>query len=739
MADNPRDLIRAAQTAELQGDRAKAAECLEQAAALYQQSGHTSRASQLTRQARQLRSQAPDVSPAFTAAMTGGKEAVAFRSVSWSDAESTSDDARTHVLEPTEESLPLEPEPGLPRLAGRIAAVGGPSGAEAANASGSSRGPAVPPGLALRNPEAREQAATPVRADGPQPGGATAQDWGAEASGGARGEASGGARGGASDARGEASGGARGEASGGARGEASGSARGEASGSARGEPSNAHGEAASSRSEPSARGEPSNARGEASDARSEASGGARGGASDARGEASSSGAHGEASSARGEASGNARGEASGNARGEPSSARGGAFDARGEAFGNARGEASVTASAEASAAGGARTPFLVARDPSSWPDDAEASADAVTDDVIVPGGLLLPPEEDDVLIPGSMAPPPDASDTVVPGGLLRPADDIPSPAPSEPGRGRRREKRLIERGPTRADPALDAWCSFCCRPRNEVGDLVAGPAGAFICKGCLGESQGLLGGVAMPPPLRRPVKEEPRAGGVELVGHDEVKTLMERTLEAGARCLLLVGPEGCGKSIFFQSLQRRAQGVLATVEALESTPGTEPLLVEDVDRLEPRAQAALAAFLSNLPERAVVLSARGAVSSMGLWVRGERGSLPVPTTAGMSDAVQGAVPVSILERVQVVLPVRRPTVPELVEVARRMLSLRQPEVKLSEEVLGAFAAEAVRSPRTGHELRALLSRVHAGHWSLESAQTPAAEPSNPRGGRKATP
>lgn len=73
MADNPRELIRAAQTAELQGDRARAAECLEQAAALYQKSGHTSRASQLLRQARQLKARAPDVSPAFAAAMAGGR------------------------------------------------------------------------------------------------------------------------------------------------------------------------------------------------------------------------------------------------------------------------------------------------------------------------------------------------------------------------------------------------------------------------------------------------------------------------------------------------------------------------------------------------------------------------------------------------------------------------------------------------------------------------------------------
>src|SRR5687768_13949572 len=27
-------------------------------------------------------------------------------------------------------------------------------------------------------------------------------------------------------------------------------------------------------------------------------------------------------------------------------------------------------------------------------------------------------------------------------------------------------KKLFERGPTRADPSLAAWCSFCCKPRS---------------------------------------------------------------------------------------------------------------------------------------------------------------------------------------------------------------------------------------------------------------------------------
>ncbi|MGQ0507634.1 MAG: ClpX C4-type zinc finger protein [Myxococcaceae bacterium] len=67
-----------------------------------------------------------------------------------------------------------------------------------------------------------------------------------------------------------------------------------------------------------------------------------------------------------------------------------------------------------------------------------------------------------------------------------------------------REKKLIDRGPQRAASGLQAWCSFCCRPRAEVGDLVAGAAGVFVCAGCTEEAAALLrhGPVDAPAQLR---------------------------------------------------------------------------------------------------------------------------------------------------------------------------------------------------------------------------------------------
>lgn len=50
-----------------------------------------------------------------------------------------------------------------------------------------------------------------------------------------------------------------------------------------------------------------------------------------------------------------------------------------------------------------------------------------------------------------------------------------------------------ERLPVLADPIHPAWCSFCCRPGVEVGSLVAGPVGAFICRSCVERALRLLG------------------------------------------------------------------------------------------------------------------------------------------------------------------------------------------------------------------------------------------------------
>ncbi|HYH95686.1 ClpX C4-type zinc finger protein [Hyalangium sp.] len=285
-----------------------------------------------------------------------------------------------------------------------------------------------------------------------------------------------------------------------------------------------------------------------------------------------------------------------------------------------------------------------------------------------------------------------------------------------------KERALIERGPTRADPALDAWCSFCCLPRVEVGELVAGPTGSFICAACVGESGGLLGlegpAATHPRPVRR---KDVHAEMAELVGQQDARALLERALKAGARRVLVIGPEGTGKTVWFRELASQERGTIMTLEALEQGAGGPVVLVEDVDRLPLEAQERLGSFLARHPERTVLMSARGTLGAPKLVLQGAEGRLPILGTHALSEGVLGAVPVSLLEQIQLAIALQVPTRDELMEVARRLLVPRASELSVTEEVLAAIAAEAASSPRAGHELNALLARVLVGSWSLMAA------------------
>ncbi|WP_375765514.1 hypothetical protein NR798_27815 [Archangium gephyra] len=316
-------------------------------------------------------------------------------------------------------------------------------------------------------------------------------------------------------------------------------------------------------------------------------------------------------------------------------------------------------------------------------------------------------------------------------------DPHPNPLPKGEGvASAEGEGAFIERGPTRADPSLDAWCSFCCRPRSEVGALVAGPAGAFICSACIGESGALLGGVAAVAPAARVQAPalQPRPVSVELVGQEQAREAFERGLEAGVRRLLLLGPEGSGKSTWLRVLVEQGRGVLVTPDSLDRAPVDALLLVEDVDRLTPAEQASLRTFLVRHPSCTVVMTARGSPVASGLVLLSDSGRLPVPSTAALSEAVRGALPVVLLEQVQLLVALAAPGVEDLIEIARRQLASRE-DSRLSDEVLTALATEAARSPRSGHELQALLARVPPGSWRLEVKKKGKAKPAR-RGRRK---
>jgi hypothetical protein len=297
-------------------------------------------------------------------------------------------------------------------------------------------------------------------------------------------------------------------------------------------------------------------------------------------------------------------------------------------------------------------------------------------------------------------------------------DDVAGPAP----------KQLVERGPTRADPSLQAWCSFCCRPRTEVGDLVAGPAGAFICQKCLRESAKLLGaelpkggGARNLDEVMQHVSPATEPEEIEFLGQPEAVHVVDSGLRLGARTVLLLGPEGTGKSTYLRHLEKQGLGVYVDdPAALDSAMGAERVLL-DVDP-EQLGSPKVRALVETVP---VVISIRAQPLVPSITLVSESLELPLVSGVDLVAATGGKLPLAIADRVQVVASFRALTNDELEEIARRLLLPRAVELELGEELLAALAQLASTSGRGGHELAAFVRRLPPGSWNLKTQTTAA--------------
>lgn len=272
-------------------------------------------------------------------------------------------------------------------------------------------------------------------------------------------------------------------------------------------------------------------------------------------------------------------------------------------------------------------------------------------------------------------------------------DEVPPPAEEAL---RTDGKVLIEqRSPQLADPALDAWCSFCCRPKTEVGPLVAGPAGAFVCGDCLGLSSQLL--------------QRPRSRALPVQASEETWTVNALPFElraqrrarlrftrARSRLALVIGPEGTGKSAWLRSL------------------GEQPDLrrVEVRERLGEDAEAELLRWLE-APARAVFLELRAPVPPPALVLQGEDGEEPLHDTASLIDAVP-QLSAALLARVDAVLPFEPAEGEELASLAQALAEARG--VWLPEAALAQLVGLAQKAQRGAHELATLIARIPPGKY-----------------------
>lgn len=354
--------------------------------------------------------------------------------------------------------------------------------------------------------------------------------------------------------------------------------------------------------------------------------------------------------------------------------------------------------------------------------------------------------------------------------LLKPLDEAEVPGA---------DKQMFERGPTKADPTLSAWCSFCCKPKKEVGELVAGPAGAFVCASCVFESARLL---AVPlvqgdadgarhdgttPTVPRgdtrghPDREEPQPAkntdtrviasteesvvaaaqrvrpatsfALPFSGQRAAVRQVEAALRRGARVVLLMGPEGSGKSAYLAELE--ARGIGTRVGTLRrNPPGADArsatvLLVDDFASFSAEERATFAARVAADESLSVILSVRGDAPTDGVTLLSDDGPLVVHSTRSLlSGALQDLFPPTLVELIDAVAVFEPLSVADLRLLAQRFAERRASDLDLSEDVLDALVELAAKSGRGGRELEALIRRIPPGSWTLPPAPAKAKKP-----------
>jgi len=277
------------------------------------------------------------------------------------------------------------------------------------------------------------------------------------------------------------------------------------------------------------------------------------------------------------------------------------------------------------------------------------------------------------------------------------------------------EEGAVVRAPVAVDPALDAWCSFCCRPAREAGPLAAGASGTFICGACAEASCALTGRSLQPgDALQGRSSSPPSLPALSRVSLQAARQV-EAALAHGARLVVVAGPPSSGKSRFLASLA--ARGLLHAGQVAQARG--RPVWIKDAWALGASEQRALLARLDVEPALRLVLEARAAGGAEAQVARGEDGAVAWLLGGSELATLLGVDwPAHALDAVEAVGLFTAMDGGELTAHGRALLAARSPACEVSDRLLEVIVQRAVASGRGAAELEAQLRRLPPGRWTL---------------------
>ncbi|HLT28768.1 MAG TPA: hypothetical protein VK013_01910 [Myxococcaceae bacterium] len=214
-------------------------------------------------------------------------------------------------------------------------------------------------------------------------------------------------------------------------------------------------------------------------------------------------------------------------------------------------------------------------------------------------------------------------------------------------------------------------------------------------------------------PPARTYRSDAGVGGLLLAHHVPVLGQVEVALAEGMRVVLLLGPQGSGRSTCLSALTARLGGVIVGPPFAVGFPPADLLLIDDAHRLEASAWGELERALRARPKMRLVLAAprvEASSAAPSLFATTGAGEVPLWTTAEILTA-SPQLPPPLAGRVERVVEVSLPLPAQLERLARELLTTHRPDLADPGAVAAVLVEQTLNAPRGLHELISLVHRL----------------------------